>query len=112
MIWLFFVALYAYYIFVANKLLTIHRPINRANNAAPSRTMAAESRAHLYKDIPKNLDQLKNNIWLSDAGAFPILFVVTFACGLGASRIAYCCMKNPDVRISTGRRQELIRNWE
>ena len=77
-----------------------------------TRTMAAESRAHLHKDIPKNWDQLKNNIWLSDAGAYPVLVVLTFACGLSASYITYCCVRNPDVRITTGKRQQLIRDWD
>eukprot|EP00985_Skeletonema_marinoi_P026253 scaffold20215_cov191-Skeletonema_marinoi.AAC.5 len=74
--------------------------------------MAAESRAHLYKDIPTNWDQLKNNIWLSDAGALPVIFVLTFACGLGATFIGYNCVANPDVRITTSKRQQLIRTWE
>ena len=92
--------------------LTIHSSINRARTAAPSRTMAVESRAHLYKDIPTNWDQLKNNIWLSDAGALPVIFVLTFACGLSATFIGYNCVANPDVRITTSKRQQLIRTWE
>ena len=74
--------------------------------------MAVESRAHLYKDIPKNWDQLKNNIWLSDVGAYPVLVVLAFATGLSGGYITYTCMKNPDVRITTGKRQQLIRTWE
>jgi len=74
--------------------------------------MAVDSRAHLYKDMPKNWDQLNNYIWLSDAGAYLVLVVLTFACGMSASYITYCCVKNPDVRITTGKRQQLIRTWE
>ncbi|KAL7458572.1 hypothetical protein ACHAWC_010182 [Mediolabrus comicus] len=77
-----------------------------------TRTMAAESRAHLHKDMPKNWSQLKNNIWLSDAGAYPVLVVLSFACGMCGSYMAYCALYNPDVRITTGRRQQLVRTWE
>ena len=77
-----------------------------------TRTMATESRAHLHTGIPKNMTELRNNIWLSDAGAYPVMMVVTFACGMCGSYMAYCAARNPDVRISTGRRQQLIRTWE
>lgn len=87
-------------------------PHNRARTATPSRTMAVESRAHLHKDIPKNWDQLKNNIWLSDAGAYPVLVVLTFACGMCGGYMAYTGMKNQDVRWSFSKRQQLIRTWE
>ena len=92
--------------------LTTHFPLNRARATAPSRTMAVESRAHLYKDMPKNWDQLKNNIWLSDAGAYPVLVVLTFACGMCGTYMGYTALKNPDVRIATSKRQQLIRTWE
>eukprot|EP00571_Detonula_confervacea_P016943 CAMPEP_0172303880 /NCGR_PEP_ID=MMETSP1058-20130122/5393_1 /TAXON_ID=83371 /ORGANISM="Detonula confervacea, Strain CCMP 353" /LENGTH=79 /DNA_ID=CAMNT_0013014917 /DNA_START=110 /DNA_END=349 /DNA_ORIENTATION=+ len=74
--------------------------------------MASESRLHLYKDTPKTMAQLKNSIWLSDVGAYPVLVVVTFAIGMSATFISYQCAKNPDVRIMTGRRQQLIRSWD
>ncbi|KAL7547726.1 hypothetical protein ACHAWF_011004 [Thalassiosira exigua] len=74
--------------------------------------MAAESRAHLHMGIPKNTDELKRSIWLSDPGAYPVLIVVTFALGMCGSFMAYFCARNPDVRIFTGRRQQLIRTWE
>ena len=74
--------------------------------------MAVESRAHLHKDIPKNWDQLKNNIWLSDAGAYPVLVVLTFAGGMCAAYMGYTALKNPDVRFTTSKRQQLIRTWE
>lgn len=81
--------------------------------AAPARrTMAKESRAHLYTGMPTNMSELKNSIWLSDPGAYPVIFVLTFACGFAGSFIAYCLIDNPDVRITPGRRQQLIRNWE
>eukprot|EP00578_Thalassiosira_sp_NH16_P022574 CAMPEP_0181095402 /NCGR_PEP_ID=MMETSP1071-20121207/10498_1 /TAXON_ID=35127 /ORGANISM="Thalassiosira sp., Strain NH16" /LENGTH=80 /DNA_ID=CAMNT_0023177777 /DNA_START=441 /DNA_END=683 /DNA_ORIENTATION=- len=79
---------------------------------AQSRTMAAESRAHLHKGIPKNMAEVRNSIWLSDIGAYPIIGVLTFACGFAGSFIAWTAMCSPDVRITTGRRQQLLRTWE
>ena len=99
-------------LFPLTQLTISHFPHNRARTATPSRTMAVESRAHLHKDIPKNWDQLKNNIWLSDAGAYPVLVVLTFACGMCGSYMAYTGMKNQDVRWSFSKRQQLIRTWE
>jgi hypothetical protein len=84
--------------------------INRAT--APTRTFAAESRAHLHKDMPKNWAELKNNIWLSDPGAYPVIVVLTFAIGMCGSYMGYCLVAGPDVRITPGRRQQLIRTWE
>lgn len=77
-----------------------------------TRTMATESRAHLHTGIPKNFNELRNNIWLSDPGAYPVMIVVGFACTMCASYMGYCLAKGPDVRITPGRRQQLIRNWE
>ncbi|KAL7541811.1 hypothetical protein ACHAXR_011242 [Thalassiosira sp. AJA248-18] len=77
-----------------------------------TRTMADGSRLHLHKGMPTNMNELRNSIWLSDPGAYPVLGVVTFACTMSAAFITYCCVRNPDVRIMTGRRQQLIRTWE
>ena len=52
------------------------------------------------------------SVWLSDPGAYPVIGVLTFACGMAGAFITYCCAKNPDVRISFGRRQQLVRDWE
>lgn len=77
------------------------------------RTMATgESRAHLYTGMPTNMKDLKNSIWLADAGAYPVIFTLGFACVFAASFITYCAVKNPDVRITPGRRQQLLRTWE
>mmetsp|Transcript_25051 Transcript_25051/g.45120 ORF Transcript_25051/g.45120 Transcript_25051/m.45120 type:complete len:101 (-) Transcript_25051:152-454(-) len=85
----------------------------RARFAMPTRTMAVESRAHLHKhDIPTNMKDLKNNIWLSDPGAYPVIAVLTFACGMSACFISYCVLRNPDVRFMPGRRQQVVRDWE
>jgi hypothetical protein len=64
--------------------------VNRAT-APTRRTFAAESRAHLHKDIPTNWNELKNNIWLSDPGAYPVLFVLTFAVGFCGSYMTVSC---------------------
>ena len=78
-----------------------------------TRTMATgESRAHLYTGMPTNRKELKNSIWLADAGAYPVIFTLSFACVFAASFITYCAVKNPDVRITPGRRQQLLRTWE
>eukprot|EP00581_Thalassiosira_minuscula_P008558 CAMPEP_0183703416 /NCGR_PEP_ID=MMETSP0737-20130205/1165_1 /TAXON_ID=385413 /ORGANISM="Thalassiosira miniscula, Strain CCMP1093" /LENGTH=74 /DNA_ID=CAMNT_0025930163 /DNA_START=96 /DNA_END=320 /DNA_ORIENTATION=- len=74
--------------------------------------MAVESRAHLHKDIPTNMEQLRNNIWLSDPGAYPVIIVLGFACTMCGGFMSYCALKNPDVRISFERRQKLVRTWE
>ena len=74
--------------------------------------MAAESRAHLHKDMPTNLAELRNNIWLSDPGAYPVIGVLTFAVGMCGSYMAYCMLTGPDVRVMPGKRQALIRTWE
>lgn len=76
------------------------------------RTMAKESRAHLYTGMPRNMSELKNSIWLSDPGAYPVIIVLTFAVGFAGSFIAHCAMSYPDVRITPGRRQQMIRSWE
>jgi hypothetical protein len=74
--------------------------------------MASESRAHLYTGMPTNMSQLRNSIWLADPGAYPVIFTLGFACCFASSFIAYCAIRNPDVRITTGRRQQLLRTWE
>lgn len=80
--------------------------------SAPVKRNMATLRPGLHTGIPKNLSDVKSNIWLSDVGAYPVIVVLTFALGLSGSFITYCCVKNPDVRITTGRRQQLIRDWE
>jgi len=84
----------------------------RARATIAKRTMSGESRQHMYKDIPTNVEQLRTNIWLSDVGAYPVLVVLTFAIGMSGSFIGYQAVKNPDVRITTGKRQEMIRSWD
>ena len=80
--------------------------------SAPATRNMATLRPGLHTGIPKNLTDVKNNIWMSDAGAYPVIAVLTFACGLAGTFIGWNCVKNPDVRITTGRRQQLIRTWE
>jgi hypothetical protein len=81
----------------------------------PLRTRATRrnmSSGQVHTGMPTTMAELRNNIWLSDPGAYPVIAVVTFACGMSASFITYCCVKNPDVRITPGRRQALVRSWE
>ena len=92
--------------------------INRARTAA--RQMSTNPHMAINRppngvhasDIPKSFGDLKKNIWLSDPGAYPVLIVLGFATTLSASFITYCVMRGPDVRVSFGRRQQLIRDWE
>lgn len=90
---------------------TAMQVLPRAKSAMTQRSMAT-IRPGLHTGIPKSASDLRNNIWLSDAGAYPIIFVLSFATCFAGSYITYCCVKSPDVRISTGRRQQLIRDWE
>eukprot|EP00986_Skeletonema_menzelii_P013738 scaffold8284_cov145-Skeletonema_menzelii.AAC.2 len=46
------------------------------------------------------------------SSAYPVLVVLTFACGMCGGYMAYTGMKNQDVRFSTSKRQQLIRTWE
>jgi hypothetical protein len=88
------------------------RSIAATTTTTQRRTMAKESRAHLYTGFPTNMDQLRNNIWLSDPGAYPVIVVLSGAVVFAGSFIAYCALRNPDVRITFGRRQQLVRTWE
>eukprot|EP00580_Thalassiosira_gravida_P002059 CAMPEP_0201605964 /NCGR_PEP_ID=MMETSP0492-20130828/5588_1 /ASSEMBLY_ACC=CAM_ASM_000837 /TAXON_ID=420259 /ORGANISM="Thalassiosira gravida, Strain GMp14c1" /LENGTH=74 /DNA_ID=CAMNT_0048070297 /DNA_START=171 /DNA_END=395 /DNA_ORIENTATION=- len=74
--------------------------------------MATEGRAHLHLGIPKNLSEVRKSIWLSDPGAYPVIFVLTFAVGFSASFISWTVAKSPDVRVQFGRRQAVIRDWD
>mmetsp|Transcript_7316 Transcript_7316/g.16186 ORF Transcript_7316/g.16186 Transcript_7316/m.16186 type:complete len:92 (-) Transcript_7316:225-500(-) len=83
-----------------------------AAKAVPRATRRNMSSGQVHTGMPTTMAELRNNIWLSDPGAYPVIAVVTFACGMSASFITYCCVKNPDVRITPGRRQALVRSWE
>ncbi len=77
-----------------------------------NRTLATESRSHLYTGFPKNMEQLRHNVWLSDPSAYPLIVVLSFTVGFAGYFMTYNVFHNPDVRISASRRQELIRTWE
>ena len=50
--------------------------------------------------------------WLSDAGAYPVIFIISFA-GLFCFGVgSRCLLQNPDVRITPKRRNAIIRDWE
>merc|ERR1719296_629024 len=95
-----------------NVVLPRARASLAARASPPARAMGGESRQHLHKGMPTSLAELRNSIWLSDIGALPVVFVVTFAVGMCSSYIGYCALCNPDVRIAPGRRQSLVRTWE
>mmetsp|Transcript_2406 Transcript_2406/g.4205 ORF Transcript_2406/g.4205 Transcript_2406/m.4205 type:complete len:93 (-) Transcript_2406:627-905(-) len=49
--------------------------------------------------------------WLSDAGAYPVMAIVTFACCFCGAVGTTCLAANPDVRINMQKRQQLVRTW-
>jgi len=49
--------------------------------------------------------------WLSDAGAYPVLFIISFAGVFCASVGVRCLTSNPDVRIAPSRRTSVLRTW-
>eukprot|EP00957_Ditylum_brightwellii_P141360 10770877-Ditylum_brightwellii.AAC.1 len=59
-----------------------------------------------------SLAELKNNVWLSDPGAYPVIAVLVFATGMCTAYGTRTLMNNPDVRINMGKRQQLVRTWE
>jgi hypothetical protein len=65
-------------------LLKHHFHSSRAT-ASTRRTFAVESRAHLYTGFPKNWNEFKNNVWLSDPGAYPVMIVLSLAVGMCGS---------------------------
>lgn len=81
--------------------------------AAPTRrTMAAESRKDLHTGWPTTMAELKNNIWLSDPGAYPVLGVLGFALSFCTAFMAWGLARNQDVRIMPSKRQGIVRTWE
>jgi ABC-type transporter Mla maintaining outer membrane lipid asymmetry permease subunit MlaE len=77
-----------------------------------NRTITTDSRSHLYTVFPKNTEQLRTNVWLSDPGAYPIIAVLSFTVGFAGYFMIYNVFRNPDVRILASRRKELIHTWE
>merc|ERR1712029_755131 len=55
-------------------------------------------------------DSFKKN-WLMDKGAYPIIVILGFACSFCAWCGVTCLAKNPDVQISPGKRNKVVRDW-
>lgn len=53
---------------------------------------------------------IKHN-WLSDAGAYPVMGVIVFACVFCAGCCTRCLLANPDVRIDKKKRMSHLRTW-
>eukprot|EP00566_Odontella_aurita_P001012 CAMPEP_0113537534 /NCGR_PEP_ID=MMETSP0015_2-20120614/6878_1 /TAXON_ID=2838 /ORGANISM="Odontella" /LENGTH=92 /DNA_ID=CAMNT_0000437037 /DNA_START=71 /DNA_END=349 /DNA_ORIENTATION=- /assembly_acc=CAM_ASM_000160 len=49
--------------------------------------------------------------WLQDAGAYPVMAILTFACAFCATVGTRCLATNTDVRINMQKRQQLVRTW-
>ena len=85
-----------------NSPLVEKLPTPRARSAMlTNRTMATESRSHnMHTGFPTNMKDLRNNVWLSDPSAYPLIVVMSFTVGFAGYFIAYNVFRNPDVRIS------------
>eukprot|EP00565_Helicotheca_tamesis_P003117 CAMPEP_0185723648 /NCGR_PEP_ID=MMETSP1171-20130828/418_1 /TAXON_ID=374046 /ORGANISM="Helicotheca tamensis, Strain CCMP826" /LENGTH=78 /DNA_ID=CAMNT_0028391383 /DNA_START=94 /DNA_END=330 /DNA_ORIENTATION=- len=59
-----------------------------------------------------SLAELRNNVWLSDPGAYPVIAVLVFATGMCTVFGTRTLMKNPDVRIDMKKRQSVMRTWD
>ena len=57
------------------------------------------------------MSKIRNSVWLSDPGAYPVIAV----CGFAVAFCTYTCMKNlvanVDVRWDPKKRQSVIRSW-
>eukprot|EP00550_Attheya_septentrionalis_P004934 CAMPEP_0198298770 /NCGR_PEP_ID=MMETSP1449-20131203/42064_1 /TAXON_ID=420275 /ORGANISM="Attheya septentrionalis, Strain CCMP2084" /LENGTH=77 /DNA_ID=CAMNT_0044000127 /DNA_START=67 /DNA_END=300 /DNA_ORIENTATION=- len=54
---------------------------------------------------------ISKSVWLADPGAYPVMFVVVFACSLCATVGVRTLMTNTDVRVDRSKRQSVIRTW-
>eukprot|EP00540_Astrosyne_radiata_P006272 CAMPEP_0116852842 /NCGR_PEP_ID=MMETSP0418-20121206/17542_1 /TAXON_ID=1158023 /ORGANISM="Astrosyne radiata, Strain 13vi08-1A" /LENGTH=89 /DNA_ID=CAMNT_0004485099 /DNA_START=138 /DNA_END=407 /DNA_ORIENTATION=- len=58
-----------------------------------------------------SIQSLRNNVWLQDEGAYPIIGILGVAV-LGCSGFAtYVLFGHPDVRINRSKRQSVVRTW-
>jgi hypothetical protein len=54
--------------------------------------------------------EFKHN-WLSDAGAYPVIGIISFALVFCAGVCTRCLLTNPDVRIDKKKRMSTLRTW-
>lgn len=50
-------------------------------------------------------------VWTSDAGAYPVMGVLAFACLVSASYGTYNLLNSPDIRIQPSKRESVVRTW-
>ena len=57
------------------------------------------------------MESLRNNIWLSDPGAYPIIAILCAAVAGCTAYGTYNLLGHPDVRINRNKRQAVVRTW-
>jgi len=50
-------------------------------------------------------------VWTSDAGAYPVMFVLAFACAFCGWYGSRNLLTHPDIRISPSKRVSVVRTW-
>ena len=75
----------------------------------PSRTFASRVNNLQVNGVRRAEDP---KVWLREVGAYPVIAILTFACGFCATIGTRTLMKNTDVRIAPSKRQQLIRTWD
>ena len=50
-------------------------------------------------------------VWTSEVGAYPVIFVLLFACSFSAWYGTRNLMHSPDIRISPSKRSSVVRTW-
>mmetsp|Transcript_17290 Transcript_17290/g.35479 ORF Transcript_17290/g.35479 Transcript_17290/m.35479 type:complete len:97 (+) Transcript_17290:158-448(+) len=55
---------------------------------------------------------LMKKVWFSDAGAYPVMAILVFACAFCTTIGTRCLLTNPDVRINMKNRQTVVRTWQ
>jgi hypothetical protein len=97
--------------------LRMAAPRMAAGMAAPRMTAVAKPQMMMMKTRGMASDaklkltgfqQFKHN-WLSDVGAYPVMFIITGAVMFCTTVGLICLTKNPDVRISKARRGAVMR---
>jgi len=83
-----------------------------SNRAVPRTSLGSTrfaSSAHPSKRVGEG--SFKEN-WLSDPGAYPVIFIIAFA-GCFCSGVGFKCLSsNPDVRIVPSKRNSVLRTWD
>eukprot|EP00541_Cyclophora_tenuis_P019517 CAMPEP_0116565308 /NCGR_PEP_ID=MMETSP0397-20121206/13825_1 /TAXON_ID=216820 /ORGANISM="Cyclophora tenuis, Strain ECT3854" /LENGTH=89 /DNA_ID=CAMNT_0004092065 /DNA_START=1 /DNA_END=270 /DNA_ORIENTATION=- len=85
-------------------------------NALTRATLKAVPRATVPRRMASSsssfsMESLRNNIWLSDPGAYPIMAILALACTGCTAYGSYNLFCSPDVRISPSKRESIVRTW-